>query len=591
MSVGRTLLSLVVLLAGAPGAARAGETAAPADLVLTGGRLYTVDASRSWAEALAVRGGRIVAVGADAEVRPLVGPATRVVDLGGRMVLPAFHDSHVHPVSAGVELGQCSLNDLATLDEVIAKIRSCAAEHPERPWVVGGGWDPPLFPDGNPGRALLDSLVPDRPAALSSADGHSAWANSLALAAAGLTRETPDPPDGRIERDPRTGEPSGTLRETAVDLVMRRASPPTPSDYADGLRRALGTMSRFGIVAFQEANADETILETYLRADREGWLTARVRVSLETEPEEGVAQVERLLEQRHRATRRVVPGTVKLFLDGVIEGALSAALLEPYLDPATGRPSSPPNRGLPRWPAALLDAMVTRLDALGFQVHMHAIGDAAIRMGLDAVEAARDRNGWRDSRHHLAHIQLFDPADIPRFRRLGVAANFQALWAYADAYNTELTEPFLGPERSRWLYPIRSLMDSGAVVVGGSDWSVSSVNPLDAIEVGVTRREPGATAGEPWIPEERVDLPRMIAAYTVGGAWLDFEEKDSGSLEPGKWADLIVLDRNLFDLPPHEIHATKVLWTLLEGETVFRDEAWSPQGAKIGPGDEIPNGP
>jgi len=574
------LVGVVVALVGAvPAAARADPPpATPAEVVLLGGHIYTMDASRSWAEALAVQGGRIVAVGTNGDVRPLVGPETRVVDLGGRLVLPAFRDSHVHPVSAGVELGQCSLNELVTVEEVIARVRSCAAEHPERPWIVGGGWDPPLFPEGNPGRALLDELVPDRPAVLSSADGHSAWANSLALAAAGLTRETPDPPDGRIERDPRTGEPSGTLRETAVDLVMRRAPSPSPSEYADGLRRALGIMNRFGIVAFQEADADEAILETYLRADREGWLSARVGVALQTDPEEGLGQVDRLVEDRRRRTRRVVPGTVKLFLDGVIEGALSAALLQPYLDPATGRPGAPPNRGLPRWPPERLDAMVTRLDALGFQVHMHAIGDAAIRMGLDAIEAAQRANGKRDARHHLAHIQLFDPTDIPRFRRLDVVANFQPLWAYAHAYNTELTEPYLGPERSRWLYPIRSLMDSGAVVVGGSDWSVSSVNPLDAIEVGVTRREPGATSGEAWIPEEQVDLPRMIAAYTIEGAWASFEEEESGSLEPGKWADLIVLDRNLFDLPLHEIHAAKVLWTVLEGETVFQAETWGPAG-------------
>jgi len=566
-------LVLVSLLSGS--VAAEDPTFPPADLVLTGARIYTVDASRSWAESLAVRRGRIVYVGTSDGARAFAGSATRVVDLGGRLVLPAFHDSHVHPVSAGIELGLCDLNGAKTIDEVSARVRAYAAEHPDKPWILGGGWDLPLFPDANPGRALLDSLVPDRPSLLSAADGHSAWANSAALAAAGITRETPDPPRGRIERDPSTGEPSGTLRESAVDLVARHAPPRSPADYAAGLRLALERMNRLGVVAFQEASADEQTLRAYLEADREGWLSARARVSLLAEPEAGTGVVERLVEMRRLGSRRVRPDTVKLFLDGVIE-ARTAALLEPYLDPRAGAPGPSPSRGLPRWTDEELSALVTRLDREGFQVHMHAIGDAAIRMGLDAVEAARQANGARDARHHMAHIQLFDPAEIPRFRRLGVIANFQALWAYADTYITDLTEPVLGPERSRWLYPIRSLMESGAVVVGGSDWSVSSVNPLDAIEVGVTRRAPGAEDGAAWIPEERVDLARMIAAYTIGGAYVSFEERDSGSLEAGKWADLVVLDRNLFELPPHEIHSARVLWTLLEGETVWRDDGWKP---------------
>ena len=498
-----------------------------------------------------------------------------MVDLGGRLVLPAFRDSHLHPASAGLELGLCNLNGLRTADEVAAAIRQYASEHPDRAWVLGGGWDLPLFADANPSRALLDSLVPDRPALLSAADGHSAWANSAALAAAGVTRETPDPPHGRIERDPSTGEPSGALRESAVDLVARHAPPPTPAERAAGLRRALAELNRLGIVAFQEASADETILDTYLRADREGWLSARVRVSLQAVPEEGEAQVGRLQEMRQRGSGRVRPEAVKLFLDGVIE-ARTAALLEPYLDPRTGAPASPPERGLPLWKSDTLNALVARLDREGFQVHMHAIGDGAIRQGLDAVEAARRANGARDARPHMVHLQLIDPADIPRFHRLGVIADFQALWAYADSYITDLTEPVLGPERSRWLYPIASVMASGAVVVGGSDWSVSSANPLDAIEVGVTRRDLGRESGPAWIPEERVDLPRMIAAYTIGGAWACFEEAESGSIEVGKKADLVVLDRDLFELPPREIHTARVVWTLLEGETVWRDAGWRP---------------
>lgn len=560
--------ALAVVVAGPPSAA-----SKPADLVLVNARVYTVDAARSWAEALAVRDGRLVCVGTNAAARALLGPRSRVVDLGGRLVLPAFHDAHVHPVSAGIELGLCDLNAARSADEVAAAIRAYAAAHPDRPWVLGGGWALPIFPGANPSRRLLDELVPDRPTLLSAADGHSAWANSRALDAAGITRETPDPPAGRIERDPATREPSGTLRESAIALVQRHAPKPTALEHREGLRRALEVMNRYGVVSFQEASADEATLEVYASADREGWLSARVRASLAIDREKGEEQVPRLIEQRRAyAGRRLRADAAKLFLDGVIE-ARTAALLEPYLPPKDD-PRAPPATGLANFDPEELSRLVTRLDHEGFQVHMHAIGDRAIRMGLDAVEAARRANGPRDARHQIAHIQLFDPDDIPRFRRLGVVANVQPLWAYADEYITELTEPVLGPERSRWLYPIGSLMASGAVVAAGSDWSVSSANPLEAIQVAITRRGPEAWEGPAWLPEQRVDLPRMIAAYTTAGAYVSFEERDSGSLEVGNWADFIVLDKDLFEIPAREIHTAQVLWTVLEGKGVYRAEGW-----------------
>lgn len=520
-----------------------------------------------------MRDGRLAYVGTEAGARPFIGPRTRVVDLGGRLVLPAFYDAHVHPVSAGIEAGLCDLNAARNADEIATAIRAYAAAHPDRSWILGGGWALPIFPGANPRRELLDSLVPDRPALLSAADGHSAWANSRALATAGITRETPDPPAGRIERDPATGEPTGTLRESAIALVERHAPEPSAEEHREGLRRALEVMNRFGIVSCQEANADETTLDAYASADREGWLTARVRASLAFDADKGEEQVPRLAEQRRAyAGRRLRAEAVKLYLDGVIESR-TAALLEPYLPPKDDL-QAPRTAGLPRFTPDRLNGLVTRLDREGFQVHMHAIGDRAIRMGLDAVEAARRANGPRDARHHMAHIQLFHPDDIPRFRRLGVVANVQPLWAYADEYITELTEPALGPARSRWLYPLGSLMASGAVVAGGSDWSVSSVNPLDAIQVAITRRDPESGDGPTWIPDERVDLPRMIAAYTIAGAYMSFEEKDSGSLEVGKWADFVVLDKNLFEIPAREIHTAKVLWTVLEGKEVHRAEGW-----------------
>jgi predicted amidohydrolase YtcJ len=540
-----------------------------ADLVLRGGAIYTLDASRSWAEAIAVRQGRIVFVGTGVGAEPWIGPETRVLELQGQMVLPSFQDSHVHPVSGGVELGQCDLNGLATQKEVLDAIKKCAAETPQGGWVVGGGWHLPLFPQASPTRELLDSVVGDRPAYLTAMDGHSAWVSSRALAIAGIDRTTADPPDGRIERNA-AGEPSGTLRESAMDLVSRHVPPPTPVEHAAGLERALAMANRFGITALHEARADSPeILDAYADLDRRGRLTARVVVSLKVFPEKGPEQVDDLIGKRKRYRgRRLRATAAKIFADGVIESG-TAALLSEYLD-------RPGERGRLNFePEEKLNRIVSRLDEEGFQIHIHAIGDRAIRTSLDALEAARKANRRADARHHIAHLELIDPVDIPRFRDLGIIANFQPLWAYADSYITDLTEPKLGPERSRWLYPIGSVARSGTVIVGGSDWSVSSMNPLEAIQVALTRRGPDAPRGEPWIPEERVDLATLLAAYTINGAYLSHEEKERGSLEPGKSADLVVLDRNLFALPPEEIHGARVLLTLLEGKEVYRDPGFS----------------
>ncbi len=540
----------------------AGAASAPkADLLLRNGRFYTVDASRSWADAVAIRGDRLLFVGSERDASPFVGPTTRVVDLGGRFVLPGFQDRHVHPVSGGMELLQCDLNGSADLEAVLAKVRGCASAIGDKPWLVGGGWDLPLFPGGVADRALLDAILPDRPALLSSADGHSSWVNSKALALAGITHETPDPEGGRIERGA-DGEPIGTLREKAAELVERLLPEETDADRLAGLREGVALAHRFGIVAITEASAGPEFLATYDALDRAGELGLRVVVSQTLASERGVAGIPTLVARRDAPhAPHVRAGTVKLFADGVIEGG-TAALLEPYV----GRPGS----GIPNWPTDRLREAIVALDRAGFQIHVHAIGDRAIRDTLDALAAARHANGARDARPLLAHIQLFAPADIPRFRELGVIADFQPLWAYADSYIRDLTEPFLGPVRSRWLYPIASMARTGAVLAAGSDWSVSSMNPLEAIEVGITRCDPAlSTCDRPWIPEERIDLATMLAAYTIGGAYAGFEERESGSLEAGKLADLIVLDHDLFTIPPGEISDSKVLLTLFEGRVVF----------------------
>jgi predicted amidohydrolase YtcJ len=545
-----------------------GSAGASADLVFRNGAVYTVDATRRWAEAVAVANGRIVFVGRDADAARWIGARTRVVDLAGRMLLPTFHDSHVHPIDGGMDALEIDLHGLATPAEVLARVRDYAVAHPNAAWVRGSGWELPTFPNANPTKDLLDRIVPDRPVFLYAMDGHSAWVNSKALAIAGVTKDTPDPPHGRIERDA-AGEPSGALREDATGLVSRYLPKRTAKDRADGLAQALRIANGFGLTSLQEANASEEDLAAYAAADAKGALTARIVASIHCDTDKGAADVPRLVALRQRYHgRRLRAGGVKIFADGVLE-TRTAAVLQPYVGFGD-------DRGKLNLEPEAYKALAVALDAQGFQIHVHAIGDRAIRETLDALEAARTANGARDARHHIAHLELIDPADIPRFRSLGVVANFQPFWANGDEYILKLTEPELGPERSRWLYPIRSVHDDGAAIAFGSDWDVSSVNPLDGIEVAITHREPSRGPGPPWLPEERIGLPEAIAGYTIGGAYLDFTEHETGSIEAGKAADLIVLDKNLFAIPPDRIHEAKVLWTLLEGKEVFRAKEFEP---------------
>jgi predicted amidohydrolase YtcJ len=394
--------------------------------------------------------------------------------------------------------------------------------------------------------------------------------NSRALALAGVTKDTADPAGGRIERDPKTGEPTGTLRESAAGLVEKLVPELGLEDYIEGLRAGLRLANRFGIASIIEASAGEKILDAYAALDRSAELSVRVLASLHVDTDKGTTEVERLVKLRdaYRGAR-LKSTAAKIFADGVMEPH-TAALLEPYID-------RPGDRGTPLLEPEAFNTLAVALDAAGFQIHVHAIGDRAVRMTLDAFEAAGRANGFRDLRHHIVHLELIDPADIPRFKALGVTANFQPLWAYADPYITELTLPILGPSRSRWLYPIGSVTRTGAVIAGGSDWSVSSMNPLEAIQVAMTRRGPDDPPGDAWIPEERVDLETMLRAYTINGAWLSHDEKARGSLEPGKAADLIVLGRNLFKIPASEIGRVKVLLTLLDGRPVFRDPSFRMQ--------------
>lgn len=544
---------------------RPAEAASGVDTVLINGRIYTVDDERPWADAVAIDRGRFVYVGSAEGAESYIGSETTVVDLGERLVLPGFQDAHIHPIGAGIEASACNLNDLPGLDAYRTVIGDYAASNPDVDWVLGGGWLMSVFgPGGAPDKALLDELVPDRPVFLTSADGHSAWVNSRALAIAGIDRDTPDPPDGRIDRDPETGEPIGALQEGAMSLVSRHIPETTAAMREAGLRYAVELLNGYGITSIQDANVNAASLSTYRALESAGELSLRVVGSIWWDRERGLEQIDDILALRERfadADSLVRPVTVKIMQDGVMEN-YTAALLEPYLVPGG-------TRGIPMVDPELLGDAVTALDAEGFQVHFHAIGDAAIRQSLDGVEQARLTNGASDHRHHISHLQLIDPDDIPRFAELEVVANFQPLWAYADEYITELTAPYLGEARMRWMYPIRSVREAGGRLAFGSDWSVSTANPFPQIETALRRVDPFDEAATlPFIPEERIALEDAIAAFTINAAFVNHQDDETGSIEVGKHADLAVLDLNLFDVDPARISETRVVVTLFGGEVV-----------------------
>jgi predicted amidohydrolase YtcJ len=537
-----------------------------ADLLIVGAPVWTGDPARPWADAVAVRDGRVAAAGPAPEVTALRGPATRVLALDGGLVLPGFADAHVHTAAGGLELAQCDLHEVEP-EAYATAVARYAAERPEATWVLGGGWVMDAFGTVGPHAATLDAVVADRPVLLESTDGHSAWVNRRALELAGITRATPDPPRGRIERDA-AGEPTGALHEAAMDLVGDLAPEPTPAEWEAAVERGQAHLHRLGVTAWQDAAVGPEMLAAYRAVAERGRLTGRAVAALRWDVEVGPAQLPGLVERRQAGTvGRLRAGAVKIFADGVFENG-TAAMLQPYLD-GDGRPTG--NLGIGMLGPEELARAVTALDGEGFDVHVHAIGDRAVRDTLDAFEAAAGANGRRDARHQIAHLQFVHPADRPRFRRLGVVANAQPYWSCLDGYMRELTLPFLEPERAGWQYPWASLRRAGAVLAFGSDWTVSTANPLEEIEVAVGRQVPGDPGGEPFLPDERVDLPTALAAFTSGSAYALRLEAETGTVTPGKLADLAVLDRDPFDPAARPLGGIRVLATLVEGEPVHAD--------------------
>lgn len=541
--------------------------------VLTGGTIH-LDAERS-VPALALRGDRVLAAGTEEQVLATVGPRHRRTDLDGRTVVPGFIDAHVHPLPAGLGMLRCGLDSAQDAADALDRIGRYADANPDLPWIVGGGWSMEWFPGGTPARHELDKVVPDRPAILVNRDGHGAWVNSAALQLAGVDAGTADPTDGRIEREP-GGSPQGTLHEGAMDLVARHQPVVGEADVDAALAAAQQHLHSLGVTGWQDAliGAYTTVPDPtagYLRAVAAGTLTARVVGALWWDRAHGLEQIEDL---RRRRVEVHAPGgsgsfrtsTVKMMLDGVAEN-FTADMLEPYLD-SCGCPTA--NTGLAHIDAEVLQEAVARLDALGFQVHFHALGDRAVRQALDAVEAARRANGTRDNRHHLAHLQVVHDDDIPRFASLGAAANIQALWAVHERQMDELTIPFLGPERSARQYPFAGLLGAGAHVCAGSDWPVSSADPLAAMHVAVNRRAPGIPSGKrPFLPEQALTARQFLAAYTSGSAWINHAEGETGTLDVGTLADFAVLDADPLAIDPDRIGDVRVTATYVSGRPVF----------------------
>ena len=567
----------VVLLAawGTLGAANAASQQF-ADTMVVNARVYTVNSLQPWAEALAIRQGKIIAVGSSKEIASYRGPATKTIDAGGRLVLPGFTDCHNHFLDGSLSLLQVDLVGAATVGEIQRRVKDYAAAHPDLTWVLGRGWGYTVFaPSGLPDKKYLDQIVPDRPVYLEGFDGHTWWANSKALQVAGITRTTPDPPGGIIVRDPGTGEPTGAIKEDEADDVVRRVVPPPSREQVTAaLLRGMQEANRVGLVrvispdGVSMRGGDFHILDVYDQLRREGKLTVRFDVALRIPPPALTqAELHEVEDARHRYHDDwLSAGKAKFFVDGVIE-TRTAAMLAPYADDTQS--------GRLWWEPAAYKHAVAELDRHGIQVFSHAIGDRAIRLALDAYENARQVNHTSDARHRIEHIEDASAEDIPRFGKLGVVASFQPLHAYPDDDVLKVWSRNLGPERAQRGWAWHDVESSGGVLAFGSDWPIVTMSPWPGVQNALTRQ---TVEGDPqggWLPNERISLPEAIKGYTLGAAFAGHREKTEGSLQPGKLADLIVLSQDLFKIEPNAAGKTEVLLTMVGGKVVYQSPNWN----------------
>jgi hypothetical protein len=557
-----TILAVAVAAAFAGSALPAKEKeakAGQADRIFVNGRVFTAEPGKPLAEGLAVRGPRVLAVGTSAEMRRHAVRGTDVVDLRGRLVVPGFVDGHLHLLGGSQSLEELRLDDAETFAALTEKVRDWAVAHPGAHWVTGEGWTYAAFPDGLPTRAQLDAVVPDRPAWLVSYDGHTGWANSLALRFAEVTRDTADPPGGAVVRDAR-GEPTGVLKESAMGLVARRLPKLLPNEKERALRKGIAQLAAWGLTTVHQAGIGEEELELLARV-LESVPRLRVYAALDVERDptpEVLARQDAL--RRRFATDRLRVAAVKGYVDGVVE-ARTAAMFEAYAGGGTG---------LPGWTQEELDRTVAAYDAAGWQVMLHAIGDRGIDMALTAFERAARANGTSGRRHRVEHVEVPRAADLPRFKAAGVVASTQAMFPYPNRNHLGVYVPTLGPERARRALAFKAIDDAGAVQAFGSDWPVFTAEVVRGIACAVTRTTVEGTPAGGWEPGQRLSVEAALRHFTRDAAWAEHAEGQKGTLVPGKLADLVVLSQDLLAIPPERIKDTKVLLTVLGGQDTFR---------------------
>jgi len=538
-----------------------------ADLIMTNGHIKTTS---GWSEAIAVRKGIIVAVGGVAQMNVFRGQNTQLLDLGGDTVLPGLHDVHVHPVFAGISARQCSIPQGSSLEETLKIVRACAAKTKPGGWVTGGQWDASALGQP-PSRTLLDSVAPEVPVLLSDTSGHSSWANSKALQLVGIAKGTPDPKGGIIERDA-SGEPTGVLREAAADGAATHVPKYTEAEAQSALEWAVRKMLSFGITSFTEAAVGfstgvDNELKAYAALADSGTLKERVRLCLVWAPSDKDADAT-IASRNFYARDRLSPDCIKIFLDGVPTDSHTAAMLQPYQGSVTGRNDEASRRGLLLVPQETLNEAVTRFDRMGLTVKFHAAGDAAVREGLNAIEAARKANGFSAQMHNVGHCTFVAREDVGRARAIG--ATFEVspyLWG-PTPINDDITAA-VGKDIIERVWPVREMLDSGALVVPGSDWSVvPSVNPWIGIETLVTREKPGGSR-ETFGKAEAITLAEAFKLFTVNSAAEEGTSSKVGRIEPGMLADVIVVDKDPFETPITQVHEVAVKMTFIGGEKVF----------------------
>ena len=544
------------------------DTPQPADVIIMNARIYTVNPQQKWAEAVAIRGDRIAAVGESKDVERLRGANTKMIDAGGRLLLPGFADCHIHFMEGSLGLTQVNLNGTNTVAEIQERVKTYASAHPKETWILGMGWNYPVFgPSALPNKKTLDDIVPDRPVYLDAYDGHSSWANSKALAMAGIDRNTPDPPNGQIVRDA-NGEPTGALKESAGELVSSKAPKPTRDERLEALRKGMKEANRVGVVRVHSAGGDFPYLDLYDELRNHGEMTVRFYVAYFLDPpglsSETIAKIEDARKRYHDDW--ISGGVVKTMVDGVVEPH-TAAMLAPYTD-------DPSLSGKLFWDPDQYRSTIADLDARGLQVFTHAIGDRGVRLALDAYENAASVNHTHDARHRIEHIETIAADDIDRFGKLGVIASMQPLHSYPDDDTLNVWARNIGPERASRAWVWNSIEQLGGRLAFGSDWPVVTVNPWRGVQTALTRQtDDGAPAGG-FVPKQRLSLESTIRAYTLGAAFAGHRETVEGSLESGKLADLILLDRDLFKIEPSEIGKTEVLLTMVGGKVVYESEKW-----------------